>query len=65
MVLISHLTYWRDRIFIESVVALARGMGMKTIAEHVESGEVLKILKDLKVDNAQGYYIGKPSERLV
>ncbi len=56
---------WRDRIFIESVVTLARGMGMKTIAEHVENGEVLKILKDLKVDYAQGYYIGKPSERLV
>ncbi len=56
---------WRDRIFIESVVTLARGMGMKTIAEHVESEEVLRILKDIGVDYAQGYYIGKPSERLV
>lgn len=55
---------WRDRIFIESAVTLARGMGIKTIAEHVEDAEVFSMLGKLGVDYAQGYYIGKPSERL-
>jgi EAL domain-containing protein (putative c-di-GMP-specific phosphodiesterase class I) len=35
-------------------------MGIKTIAEHVENEEVLEVVKDLGIDYAQGYYLGKP-----
>lgn len=35
-------------------------MGKKTIAEFVENQEILDILKQLGVDYAQGYGIGKP-----
>ena len=36
-------------------------MGIETIAEFVENGEIIKILKEYGVDYAQGYFIGKPS----
>jgi FOG: EAL domain len=50
----------KDRIFIEGIVSVAKKMGIKTLAEFVESEEVLKVVKDLNIDYAQGYYFGKP-----
>ncbi len=55
---------WRDRSFISSIVALARGMGIKTVAECVENENILKHLKELGVDYGQGFYFGKPSPKL-
>ncbi|MFZ8785541.1 putative bifunctional diguanylate cyclase/phosphodiesterase [Thermocrinis sp.] len=49
-----------DRIFIEGIVSVAKKMGIKTIAEFVEDEEVLEVVKDLGIDYAQGYYLGKP-----
>jgi diguanylate cyclase (GGDEF)-like protein len=49
-----------DRIFIEAIVSVAKKMGIKTLAEFVENEEVLKVVKDLGIDYAQGYYFGKP-----
>ncbi len=39
---------------------MAKGLGIKTIAEYVEDVETIDILLDLDIDYAQGYYIGKP-----
>jgi len=41
-------------------VDVARGMGIKTVAEFVENRESFEFLRELNVDYAQGYYIGKP-----
>jgi diguanylate cyclase (GGDEF)-like protein len=49
-----------DKIFIEGIVSVAKKMGIKTIAEFVENEEVLEVVKDLGIDYAQGYYLGKP-----
>ncbi|MDW8096118.1 MAG: EAL domain-containing protein [Aquificaceae bacterium] len=49
-----------DRIFVKSIVDIAKGLGIKTIAEFVEDQETLEILYHIGVDYAQGYYIGKP-----
>lgn len=49
-----------DRIFIEGIVSVAKKMGIKTLAEFLEDEEVLKVVKDLGIDYAQGYYLGKP-----
>jgi diguanylate cyclase (GGDEF)-like protein len=49
-----------DRVFIEGIVSVAKKMGIKTIAEYVENEKVLKVVKDLGIDYAQGYYLGKP-----
>lgn len=49
-----------DRLFVQALVTVARGMGKKTIAEFVESAAILHTLQSLGVDYAQGYFIGKP-----
>ena len=50
-----------DHIFVKAIADVARGMGIKTIAEFVENNEIIKILKEYGVDYGQGYFIGKPS----
>ena len=35
-------------------------MGMKTIAEYVESEAIFNCLHEIGVDYAQGYWVGKP-----
>lgn len=50
-----------DQLFVKAIVDVARGMGVKTIAEFVEDEKALQIVRDLGVDYAQGYLLGKPS----
>ena len=40
---------------------MAKGMDIKTVAEFVENGETIELLKRYGVDYAQGYAIGKPA----
>lgn len=54
-----------DRLFVKAIVEVARGLGIKTIAEFVENNEILNILRELGVDYAQGYAIGKPAPDLL
>jgi len=51
-----------DRLTVQAIVEIARGMGKKTIAEFVETEEVLVLLRALGVDFAQGYRIGRPDD---
>ena len=54
-----------DRLFVKSMVDVAQGMGIKTVAEFVENGPTIKILRELGVDYAQGYFIGKPAPTIL
>ncbi|MBF0539840.1 MAG: EAL domain-containing protein [Nitrospirae bacterium] len=54
-----------DRLIVKAMVDMAKGMGIKTVAEFVENEASLQILRELGVDFAQGYLIGKPSPVLV
>jgi diguanylate cyclase (GGDEF)-like protein len=49
-----------DRIFVKAITDMAHGMGKRVIAEFVENAEILAILGELGVDDAQGYHFGKP-----
>jgi diguanylate cyclase (GGDEF)-like protein len=49
-----------DRIFVKAITDMAHGMNKRVTAEFVENVEILEILRDLGVDDAQGYYFGKP-----
>ncbi|MFL5846741.1 MAG: PAS domain S-box protein [Solirubrobacteraceae bacterium] len=49
-----------DRHVVQAVVTLARGLGMRTIAEGVEDQATLDLLASMGVDYAQGYLIGRP-----
>jgi diguanylate cyclase (GGDEF)-like protein len=50
-----------DRAMVEMIVHVAKVMGKRTVAEFVESDEVLAALRKIGVDYAQGYAIGKPA----
>lgn len=45
---------------VETIVMLARNLGMKVIAEGVETETQVKQLKKLNCEGAQGYYFSKP-----
>ena len=49
-----------NQLFVKAITDVAKGMGIKSIAEFVESEETFKIIEKLGVDYAQGYYVGKP-----
>ena len=51
-----------DRAVVVSSISIAKEMEIKTIAEFIESEEVLNELKKLKVNYAQGFFVGMPSE---
>ncbi|WP_304640037.1 ammonium transporter [Pseudomonas sp.] len=48
------------RAMVASINTIGHEMGLKTVAEFVENGEILERLKMLGVDYAQGYHIGRP-----
>ncbi len=49
-----------NRLLVRSLVYAARAMGKLTVAEGVEDGDSLELLKQFGVDYAQGYYLGAP-----
>jgi EAL domain-containing protein (putative c-di-GMP-specific phosphodiesterase class I)/CheY-like chemotaxis protein len=49
-----------DRQIVESVIGLARAIGLGTVAEGVETQEQFDLLRDMGCDIAQGYLIAKP-----
>lgn len=53
------------QVFVESLTNMVNAFGMQTIAEFVEDEETLIKLRELGVDFAQGYHIGKPSPLLL
>ena len=44
-----------------SIATLSRELGITTVAEFVHSKEVLEIVQELQIDEAQGFYLAKPS----
>jgi PAS domain S-box-containing protein len=45
---------------VKAIVHLAQGFGCETIAEGVEDGETLELLREYGVDFAQGFHLGRP-----
>jgi len=56
-----------DFAVVKSITEIAHFMKKKVVAEYVENGEILGLLREIGVDYAQGYMIDKPGtlERLV
>jgi EAL domain-containing protein (putative c-di-GMP-specific phosphodiesterase class I) len=51
----------KDQLVVKALVELARGMGDKqTIAEYVGDAATVELLRDLGVDYAQGFEVGRP-----
>jgi len=51
----------RDHSIVTSIVTLAHQLDIRTIAEHVESGEILESVAAAGVEYVQGYYVGRAS----
>jgi diguanylate cyclase (GGDEF)-like protein/PAS domain S-box-containing protein len=50
-----------DQRIISALVQVCTSLGIKTVAEFVEDERTMDILRDLGVDFAQGYHLGKPA----
>jgi diguanylate cyclase (GGDEF)-like protein len=53
-----------DQRIVSSICEIAEATSCKTIAEHVGDYQTLDLLRDLGVNYAQGFYLGKPSAKL-
>ncbi len=49
-----------DRELVRSINEIGHVMGKRTIAEFVESADILTVLAEIGVDYAQGFELGKP-----
>ena len=49
-----------DRLVLTAIVDVARGLGIRTIAEGVDSRDVLAPLRDCGVQYGQGSHLGRP-----
>jgi diguanylate cyclase (GGDEF)-like protein/PAS domain S-box-containing protein len=49
-----------DRSMVEAVAKIGRAMQVATIAEKVESAEVLAVLKNIGIDYTQGFHLAEP-----
>jgi diguanylate cyclase (GGDEF)-like protein/PAS domain S-box-containing protein len=49
-----------DAAIVRAVVGLTRALGLKAVAEGVETADQLTELRDLGCDQGQGYFFGRP-----
>jgi len=60
----SILTSSKSKVLIESIATVARNLNAKIIVEFVSSKEIYDEISGMDIDYIQGYYIGKPSNRV-
>lgn len=49
-----------DKVLCEAIIVMAKKLGIKVVAEGIETEAQLNILKDMGCDYAQGYLFSKP-----
>lgn len=49
-----------DREMVKAIYQVGQSMGIQTVAEFVESQDIVDVLTDIGIHYAQGYHIGKP-----
>jgi len=49
-----------DRAIVSAIIRMAQALGMRTIAEGVETAEQLAYLREQGCDEAQGYFLSRP-----
>ena len=49
-----------DAAIVNSMITLAKNLGLQVVAEGVETEEQLRFLRDLQCDQVQGYLISRP-----
>jgi EAL domain-containing protein (putative c-di-GMP-specific phosphodiesterase class I) len=54
------LTDRNSQATVRAIVELAKGLGIQTVAEYVESDQIAREVRTLGVDYGQGFALGKP-----
>jgi EAL domain-containing protein (putative c-di-GMP-specific phosphodiesterase class I) len=49
-----------NQVFVRAMVSVARGLGKSVVAEYVEDGRTLALLREFGVDLVQGYHLDQP-----
>ncbi len=57
---INEIELPRQRGIVQAIIAVAHSLNMRVIAEGIESPLQMTILRELGVEEAQGYYMSKP-----
>ncbi|MFC3151549.1 EAL domain-containing protein [Litoribrevibacter euphylliae] len=52
-----------DRVIVQTSIDMAHNLGYDLVAEGVETQEVLDLLKSMRCDKMQGYYLSRPLNR--
>ena len=55
----------KDMAFVKTLAVLAQEFGIQTIAEYIETEEILHAVRDLGINLAQGYFTGRPGPEFV
>ncbi len=50
----------QDQAIVSAIVALGRGLGLRVVAEGVETQDLKHLLKTLQCDQMQGYFFSRP-----
>ena len=57
---LDHDQWADDTPIVTGTIALAHSLGLRVVAEGVESEEQLQILRHLRCDEAQGFHFSEP-----
>jgi PAS domain S-box-containing protein/diguanylate cyclase (GGDEF)-like protein len=52
-----------DTLLVEAIITVAHGLGLRVVAEGVETTAQLELLRDLGCDAVQGYLLSRPTTR--
>ena len=58
--LIDGISQQKGRIVVQQGIILGHGLGMKVVAEGVESAEQVELLREMECDDIQGFYYSRP-----
>ena len=47
-------------VIVKSIIDLGHNLGLKVVAEGVETGQAMELLRSFQCDEAQGYYLCRP-----
>jgi EAL domain-containing protein (putative c-di-GMP-specific phosphodiesterase class I) len=58
---VKGLPQGKDSAIVEAIIALARGLNLRVVAEGVETKEQLQFLRSLECNEYQGYFFSRPA----